>query len=690
VFHGHKLKRMRWASMIVATAVEETSDQIQNPQHALAPQATPQTLPQIITKEVAMLQLEDFQVFSRSDFDSDCDRSQPTSSIAIMIDSAEDPILVNLTQRTFDHVHHIVNNAESILWITAESEGSDNPARGAVKGFARCIRSENPLKRFSTLFMTTSSFSDQDKEHQTIIVRQALKHLLQTSALSDIEPEMYEIDTRIHIPRISPRPDQDRRISDYVSGSAERTVKFADHKLKLSIRSPGLLDSLYYSEVKASEVDEPLAVDEIKVDIQAVGVNFKDCLVALGRVDDTTFGTECAGIVSEVGANCTLKQGDKVIVCHLDTFRREVRCKEALAVKIPENLSMIEAAKVATNFVTAWHALIYIGRLSKGESILIHAAAGGTGQAAVQIAQHVGAEIFATVSSQEKRDILTKRYCIPDDHILYSRDTSFAEGIQRLTTGHGVDVVLNSLAGEQLIASFECMAPYGRFLEIGKADILSHGNLPMFPFLRNVSFAAIDLAAMTTEKPMLVNQALREVVALFTKGALKISYPLKTFQVDQVEESFRYLQGGQNAGVVAVEINPLTEVQVSFTESSDFPGLTQMNQAVVNRQEKADFDPNATYVVAGGLGGQGKSIVRWMLRKHARNFVLLSRSGCNSEEAKAFVDELEQAGAKVIAPKCDISSSDSLAECLKYAEAQLPPIKGCIQAAMVMNVSVFL
>jgi NADPH:quinone reductase-like Zn-dependent oxidoreductase len=684
---------MRWASMIIATAVEESGDQT-TPSPLLdlqlAQTARPQTLHQTVAEEIATLELKDCQIYDNSNLVSGLDVGGPSPSVAIFVDSADEPILVNLTQITFYHVHNIVKNAKAILWITPCGPNvSDNAAIGAVKGFARCIQSENPLIRFSTLFMTTNSSSSEESGEQARVVRQALEQLLQSSGPNKIEPEMFGINNIIHIPRITPRLDQDNKISEYLLSSAEKTVRFGDHNLRLSIRSPGLLDSLYFSEVEESETEEPLAADEIEVEVQAVGVNFKDCLVALGRVEDKTFGTECSGIVSEVGAECTLRKGDKVIVCRVDTYRRQVRCKEAFAVKIPENLSMVEAAKVATNFVTAWHALMYIGRLSKGDSILIHAAAGGTGQAALQIAQHVGAEIFATVGSQEKQDLLITRYGIASDHILYSRDTSFAEGIKKLTAGRGADVVLNSLAGEQLVASFECIAPYGRFLEIGKADILSHANLPMFPFLRNVSFAAIDLATMTTEKPMWINQALREVAALFTKGVLKIGYPFKTFQVNQIEESFRYLQSGQNAGAVAIEINPATEVQVSFQIWLYLLKANTKTQAVVQRQQRASFDSKATYVVAGGLGGQGKSIVRWMLSKQARHFLLLSRSGSASIEAQAFIAELEQAGAKIVAPRCDITDADALAEALKYAAAHLPPIKGCIQAAMVMNVSAF-
>lgn len=145
-------------------------------------------------------------------------------------------------------------------------------------------------------------------------------------------------------------------------------------------------------------------------------------------------------------------------------------------------------------------------------------------------------------------------YGIPEDHIFYSRDTSFAEGVKRQTSGRGVDLVLNSLAGEELMASWGCIAPYGRFLEIGKRDILSNKKLPMLQFARNISFAAIDIAAMIRERPHLIQKCLKPVVELVAQKRIRIASPLRVFDVHQVEDAFRYLQSGLNAGSVALNI----------------------------------------------------------------------------------------------------------------------------------------
>lgn len=224
-----------------------------------------------------------------------------------------------------------------------------------------------------------------------------------------------------------------------------------------------------------------------------MGINFRDTLVALGRISHDILGLECAGIVSNVGPGCRFQPGDRVMAFVAGAFSAHVRIADEKIARIPWNIGFAEAAKIPTIFVTAYHALIEVGRLDPGESILIHAAAGGTGQAAVQIAQHKGAEVYVTVGNPAKKQLLMESYGIPESHIFYSRDSSFSEGVKYRTDGRGVDVVLNSLSGDELRASWDLVAPNGRFLEIGKRDILAHESIPMFQFAKNVTFSAIGM-----------------------------------------------------------------------------------------------------------------------------------------------------------------------------------------------------
>lgn len=176
-----------------------------------------------------------------------------------------------------------------------------------------------------------------------------------------------------------------------------------------------------------------MAANEVEIEVQAVEVNFMDCLTALGRINKSTFGGECAGIVTRIGQECGLQTGDQVCAGTLGCFKTFVRCDTRLVTKIPDDLSFVEAAALPVTYVTSYHALNVFAQLQKEESVLIHSAIDGTGQSAVQIAQHIGAEIFVTVGSEEKKMVIMDLYGIPDDHIFYSRNTTFAQGIMRMT-----------------------------------------------------------------------------------------------------------------------------------------------------------------------------------------------------------------------------------------------------------------
>ncbi len=554
------------------------------------------------------------------------------------------------------------------LWLVNELAEDGVMPTGAEQGLARTLRAEAYGRVFANVTLDPTS----SPSVLSGLVEKSLSNFLRgVQGAADYERELIQVGDALHIPRVYERNALNQSVHDAtLLEPVEREQPFGKQNLKLKVRHPGLIDSLYFEEVPAW--DEPLAPNEIELDVKAVGVNFRDCLIALGRVDQKEFGTDCSGVVTSVGSDCnSLKPGDRVLVSAIDTFKGSMRCNELLAIKIPDDMTFVDAGALPTIFVTAWHALVRIGRLAAGESILIHSGAGGTGQAAIQIAQWCGAEVFTTVGSAAKKRLLTEVYGIPPERILNSRDLSFADEIKLLTNNKGVDVVLNSLAGDALVASWECIAPFGRFLEIGKKDIFSHNKLPMFPFGKNVSYSGVDLTAIMRDRPELVQEALREIIGLFSKKALRVPEQRKLFPISEVEQAFRYLQTGTNAGKVVVEVDPSQTVRAF----------------VRPKPEEWAFDVRATYVIAGGLGAQGREIASWMVRKGAKNLVLLSRAGPKpGSSAEEFVDSLRSKGVNVFAPPCDISSLTSVSAMVDRCKANMPPIKGCIQAAMDLRV----
>ena len=271
-----------------------------------------------------------------------------------------------------------------------------------------------------------------------------------------------------------------------------------------------------------------------------------------------------AGLVTRVGEDSCdlLLPGDRVVMSAAATFKTFSRGKAQHVFKIRDEMTFIEAASIPSQFGTAWQAVHELARLREGETILIHAGAGGTGQATIQVSQYCGAEVFATVGSEAKKQVLMGEYGIPEDHIFYSRDTSFSGNVMRATGNKGVDVVLNSLAGDGLVASWECIASYGRFIEIGKKDILSNSNLPMYPFRKNASFNCYDGFSWQLERPAKAREGFQIIFDHFVRGNFRTVRPLHAYSISKVEEAFRLMQDGKTAGKIVLEITPEARVPV--------------------------------------------------------------------------------------------------------------------------------
>jgi NADPH:quinone reductase-like Zn-dependent oxidoreductase len=274
--------------------------------------------------------------------------------------------------------------------------------------------------------------------------------------------------------------------------------------------------------------------------------------------------------VTRVGAEVSrVAVGDRVALLASRTgcFATHARTVDAAVVRLPNAVSLEEAAGVPVIACTAYYSLVHLGRLTKGESVLIHAAAGGIGQAAIILTHHLGAEIFATVSTPEKKAVLMDTYGIPEDHVLYSRDLSFGTDIMRLTKNRGVDVVPNSLAGETLHVSWGCVAPFARFTEIGKRDIYSNRRLEMFPFSKNIAFSSCDLETVMKLDQPLMRSLLQEAMMLWEQGVFRKTTPLNLFPYSEIESSFRLLQPGRHIGKVVLTAGKGDAVPVRNTSA---------------------------------------------------------------------------------------------------------------------------
>lgn len=446
---------------------------------------------------------------------------------------------------------------------------------------------------------------------------------------------------------------------------------------------PGKLDHLVW---KNGIFERELGDEEVEIDVRATGLNFRDVMWAMGLLPEEalengfsgpTMGLEASGVVRAVGRNVTnVKVGDAVVAFAPACFSTVVRTHSTAVAKKPENLSFAEAASVPVAFFTSWYAIAYLGRARRGESILIHGAAGGAGLAAVQIAAHLGLEVYATAGSEAKRSLLRH---LGVRHVYNSRSLSFADEIRRDTAGRGVDLVLNSLAGDGAEKSLGLLAPFGRFLELGKRDFYADSPMFLRPFRRNISYFGIDVDQMLVDRPELAGELFAEILERFAEGAFR-PLPLLIFPADEAVEAFSTMQSSAHVGKLVVAYRT--------PEKESHPSREICSELISGSgRSSGAAEISGTVIISGGLGGLGRKVAQHAAELGARGLVLLSRRGAASDEAAAFIDDLKARfpGLCVVAPACDVAGdADAFVTVLTQELAALPPVSGVVHAAGVL------
>ncbi|MGD0739971.1 MAG: SDR family NAD(P)-dependent oxidoreductase [Terracidiphilus sp.] len=425
----------------------------------------------------------------------------------------------------------------------------------------------------------------------------------------------------------------------------------------------GSIDSIV---LKRSQ-DRAPAAHEVEIAIRAASLNFRDVVMAMGVVpgltaDNTQLGSDVAGTITRCGdAVKHLRPGDEVFGIANGSFGSVALAPAVAVAKKPARITAEQASTLPTAFLTAYYAIHNLARLSKGESILIHVASGGVGHAAIQIARACGARIFATAGSPAKRSYL-ESLGITD--VMDSRSLAFADEIAERTGGRGVDVVLNSLAGEALERGIAALAPYGRFVELGKADIYRNSRLHLLPFKRNLTFFALDLAQMLVERPEVIEKLSADLAPEFASGKFT-PIPYTEFPMTEVAGAMRFMAQAKHIGKVVVTNKAPVEVRATLPE-------------------KPPVRADATYLITGGLGGAGLLTARWLAERGARSLVLVGRSS-PSLEAEGRLAELRSSGARVEVLAADVSREEDIVRVLDFIRANLPPLRGVLHAAMVLS-----
>lgn len=492
--------------------------------------------------------------------------TQFDQKLCVFLPELETSLLDRIHGDNYTSLQKLVTTASSVLWLTQGGGASSrNPHAELVTGFARTIRAENPTLKFITLAFeaieNVALACDTTMEVFKAVFAQDDKQIFDNS--------FYSSNGNIYISRIVEANYMNTAISTKTKNPRPQPTSFGkdpERRLRVLLGSPGLLDTLQFDDDPV--YDEPLREGQVEFKVKACGLNFLDIMIALGQVVGNQIGFEGAGLVTRTGPNSKFKKGDRICGIVRGAMKTYARAMEDTVTKIPEILSWVSAASLPVVFITAWCALYDIANVQKGEAVLIHAAAGGVGQACIQMAQLRGAEVYATVGTLEKRDLLEDRYGIPRDHIFSSRDLTFAPGIKRMTRNRGVDVIVNALSGAGLRATWECIAPFGRFVEIGKVDIYSSARLNMEMFKNNVSFEFVDVGYMADNDGPRCERILEAIMGLVREGNLKELNPVQTYPFAKMEDAFRYMQSGAHSGKIVLVPHEDDEVMVSSISSS--------------------------------------------------------------------------------------------------------------------------
>lgn len=436
--------------------------------------------------------------------------------------------------------------------------------------------------------------------------------------------------------------------------------------LRLESRERGLLDSLHFTGFALPACGP----DEVLIKVKAAGMNFRDVLKALGlypaeTIDARIFGDEVGGEVVAVGSNVThVSVGDDVFGLAVFGLATHTLARAEDVRRIPAGLTCDEAATIPVAFMTAWYALKTAARMKSGETILVHAGAGGVGMAAIQIAHHLGAEVIASAGSPGKRALLQT---LGVKHVIDSRRGDFTETVLELTEGRGVDVVLNALAAEAIPMGLSCLAEFGRFIEIGKRDIYQNSRLPLWALRRNASFHVVAMDAVFAGDAAQTRELLTEIATLVEQGALS-PLPYRAFPASRIDAAFRLMAGGKHTGKVVVSFADALIVRRGEPPAPEF-----------------SIKPDGAYLITGGLGGFGRVLAAWLVECGARHLVLSSRSGASTPEAEAFVADLKKQGVTVSVLKADIGSDRDVKKLMTKLRAARTPLKGVFHLAMVID-----
>ncbi|KAJ6015189.1 PKS-like enzyme, partial [Penicillium herquei] len=595
---------------------------------------------------------------------------QPGSTVLI-VDELYNPILTEVNQSQWEIIKQLTTNNCKVLWVTSGAQMDvTNPQAALVYGMSRVIRAEDPTVSF-TLLDVESKTSAQSIQALKDIIISLQNHQIAYDGVED--NEFVERDGILYISRVYPDPVLNIAEQEVGSTSSTELQDLHSHPscVRLVCEKPGMLQSLQFKEISSSPI--PLEHDFVEVEMHATGLNYKDIATSLGIVPENQYllGLEGAGVICRLGSNVSgFRIGQRVAVNRRGCFANKVQAPIEAIHSIPDWMSFEEAASLPMVYLSVIQSLFNLANIQKGQTVLIHSAAGGVGLAAIQICQYMGAEIFATVGNDDKRKLISENFQIPHDHIFSSRNAEFAPRILELTNGKGVDVILNTLTGNLLDESWRIIAAGGTMIELGKKDILDRNFLSMEPFNRNASYRALDMSHSSITRPI-TESLMKKLFELVNGHHVKPIEPRTVFPYSDISGAIRYMRGGEHMGKIVVSRKaPSNELKVP----------------VVPAAKDLKLSKDAAYLIVGGLKGLCGSLAVYLARNGAKELTIMSRSGYDDDKSRSVIRDISFLGARCELVQGDVSIKEDVRRAFRQSRK---PIAGIIQGAMVLKDKIY-
>lgn len=541
----------------------------------------------------------------------------------------------------------MINELQPSIWLLAEEGLNAAPLRG----FARVLVNEYPQAIVKIAYVSPHSVREMD----------TFARILASTSNAGNETEIRFTNGNLQalrLNKVSREHEQTRAKTKITAEGSYYEAYFSE---------PTIIDSIAYRHIGPAQ----LRPKDVEISVKAAALNFKDVLNGMGLLTSESvagglvgsqLGLECSGVVTRVGDGVThVKPGMEVIAIAPRSLAGVCVTPDHCVALKPSNLSHVQSAALTIVYLTAYHCLVDVGRLEKGEKVLIHSATGGVGLAAIQIAQHIGAEIYATAGSEEKRDVLRK---LGIKHVYNSRSLNFYDDVMRDTQGRGVDVVLNSLSGKAIVQSMKCLARFGRFVEIGKTDLYEDASIHLKRFGENLSYSAVDVDRLMAQRPEKGRRLFANVVSLIESGAVG-ALPVEAYPMSRLAEALGRMSKGKHVGKIVVS--------------------TEGDELVAEAADRISLTSDGVYVVTGGASGFGIELAKWLVERGARSLSVASRSGPKSDNDRLWFKKMREEGITVRDDRIDLTDADAVRAWLAVLESDFGKVNGVVHSAAVLK-----